>query len=140
MKSTRFGLHVLVLAAAAFTFTVTAIVASAQAPAVHGTPRLAAPAGNIFYRLTADGSHILVNHSPNGGAEELVIVPRDGTTEQVWIACPGRRIYNRIAVSGDGSKVAFAYSAGSDVHVLDEAAPRGRSPASLPTATSVSSC
>ncbi len=91
----------------------------AQAPTVHTTPRLKALVGNVFYRASADGSAVLVSHSPNGEAEDLVVVPRDGSTETLWRRSVGRGIYNRVALSGNGAKVAYSRAPGGTVQVLD---------------------
>jgi hypothetical protein len=121
-------------ASRAFTALILVLIvsaASAQTITVHNAPCLSDPTGNLFYRLSAAGGKILINRSPQGDAEELVMLPRDGVTEQVWIRCPGRSIYNRFAVSGDGGRVAFAYSPGGHVHFLDQAGGNPRSIANV---------
>lgn len=94
--------------------------AHAQTIVEHQSPCLSDPYGNLFLRLNADGTSLVINRSPTVEAEELVMLPRDGATEKVWLRRPGRSIYNRFAVSGGGKKIAFACD-GSKVFVVTRA-------------------
>ncbi|MBN2491465.1 MAG: hypothetical protein JXQ29_11510 [Planctomycetes bacterium] len=107
-------------ALAAFTFALALSVANAQSIVEHQAPCLSDPGGNLFLRLNADGAKLLINRSPTAEAEELVMLPRDGVTEEVWLRRSGRSIYDRFAVSGDGTKIAFAGD-GSEVFVVTRA-------------------
>lgn len=74
--------------------------------------------GNLFFRLSADGSQMLVNRSPSSVKEELVVVPSSGGEGVVWHTSLGRSIYDRIALSGDGSTIAFAKTGESKIYAV----------------------
>ena len=71
-----------------------------------------------FADLDGDGTRLLVNRGGPEGLEELVEVPVAGGTERLWYRATKRWIYNRIAISGDGGRVVFAWYPGSKVYVL----------------------
>ena len=96
---------ILLIATAAFGQSVTTLNGSG----------LTGVTGNHFFRLSTDGSKLLVNRSPTAANEELAVVPTSGGDATVWLSSPGRAIYDRIALSGDGSVVAFAKGTESTV-------------------------
>ena len=93
---------------------------TAQNVTTHQAPCLKDPTGNLFFRLNRDGTKLLVNSSVTREVEKLVLLPREGSAEQIWHSSAGRTIFNRIALSGDGQKVAFACYPGSKVYALNK--------------------
>lgn len=87
--------------------------------------------GNHFFRLSTNGSKLLVNRSPTAANEELAVVPTSGGDATVWFSSPGRLIYDRIALSGDGSVVAFAKGTESTVYALTGSGSQPRAAANV---------
>jgi len=101
-----------------------AAAAASQSATVtkHTASWLSNARGNLFFRLSADGSQMLVNRSASPLKEELVVVPTSGGEGVLWHTAPGRSIYDRIALSGDGSTVVFAKTSESKVYAVTQPA------------------